>query len=122
MSVLRPNRPHPRGALLRSEAGWHAVNALQPKPPSLGQRLREVLRPPVRLLRRSWRALSGRTAQSERDRLLLMCDDIATGLRLLMQDRATGWAPPAELALPHLVWVSSWQTRCGIAEYSRHLL
>ncbi len=122
MSLLRPSRPQPPNSQSRSEAGWHGITALHPREPSLIERLRNLLRPTARLVRRFWQSWSGQASARQLDALLLAHDDLVTGMRRLMRERAIGWAPPSDLALPHLVWVSSWQTRCGIAEYSRHLL
>lgn len=74
--------------------------------------MREVYDMPADL--RKERATLGRVILLDKFRW----SDVATRL----VDSARAWAQSSTLAQPHIGWVSTWNTCCGIATYSAHLI
>ncbi len=107
--------------------GWHGLVAMtRPASPSvqLSAMWRSLARPVVRPLRWMIRSLMGRQINQDIAALRAGQVDLAIALQELVAWRAAETAPRFSRSLSgrRLVWISSWQTRCGIAEYSRQLL
>jgi len=122
MSLISPHRALPDVLPLHSEQGWPALRSLAPPHQSLSQHVRALLRPSVRKVRALWREVSGRGVKSQLAELHRSQDDLTQAIRHLVQERPRMSSAVADSKMQKMVWVSSWQTRCGIAEYSRHLV
>jgi len=122
MSLISPHRALAEALPLQSELDWPALRSLSPQRDNLGQQLRALLRPTVHHVRSWWRDVSGRSVRSQLAALHRQQDDLTLAIRQLAQPRRAAMCAAPEGRVQKLVWVSSWQTRCGIAEYSRHLV
>ena len=122
MSLISPHRALPETLPLQSELGWPALRSLAPQKENLGQQLRSLLRPTVRQLRAWWRDVSARSVHAQLAALHRQHDDLTLAMRQLTRPHRAASRGVPEGRVQKLVWVSSWQTRCGIAEYSRHLI
>ncbi len=124
MSVIRQHSPLPTAMPRQTQPGWHGLAAMtHPVRPwaEADAWLRALLRPVVRPMRRWWRGLSGQSTAAQFAALRAAQNDLAMALQELLSAQA-GSYPQAVAATRRLVWISPWQTRCGIAEYSRLML
>lgn len=87
-------------------------------PPRRRSWIRRLLRPLALPMLRAWYRLTGHAVQWQIAELQMRQEDLLAALLLLQQPQHV----ERNVASRRLVWVSSWQTRCGIAEYSRSLL
>lgn len=82
--------------------------------------IRRLLRPVALPILRVWYRVTGHALQWQIAEMRMVQEDLLAALLALQQQGRA--ASSALLPRRRLVWVSSWQTRCGIAEYSRCLL
>jgi glycosyltransferase involved in cell wall biosynthesis len=125
MSVMSPRRHVPGSLPQNAQTSWPGLLAYTPPRRTLGEELRALLRdllPWVRPLRQRLRDAGRGGVRVQLAELRRANEDLTLAVQQLMRQAAPPAAVAAGCRRPHLVVISPWRTRCGIAEYSRHLL
>ena len=122
MSVISPRRHPPSVLAQQIQTSFPGLLTFQPPRQTLGEELRALLRPLARSLRRRWGFSAQHGVRAQLAELRRANQDLTVAVQQLMRQAAPPSAGIAGQMRQHLVVVSPWRTRCGIAEYSRHLV